>query len=373
MATGTIVLTNNSTAVTGTGTAFKTDLASNDFIVAVVGGVTYTLGVKSIESDTALTLTAAYNGPTASGAAWSAVANQTLVGITAQVAADVAKAIRGLNQDKANWQQVYSGTGNVTVKLPDGSTYSGPSWNSITNLIAGKADLTNGAVAVSQGGTGAKNKADAWAVLASYGTTAGTAAQGNDSRLGTVNNKTGGTITSSLTVSGSFSASAGGSFGGNIQLGNYGILTGGNRVKLIEYVGSGFLAISIDGAQYAIDFRNSDREIKENVNYEPGDPLEIAEKIKPVSFTYNDKTFFRGTKIPFGVIAQDVEEIFPDAVRSPEGTYKQMNDNAIIPWLMTCAHALSTRTKKQQSIIDSQSTEINELKARMKAIDRLDS
>ncbi|WP_238483518.1 pyocin knob domain-containing S74 family peptidase [Rahnella perminowiae] len=135
MSAGTIALTNNSANVTGTGTAFTTDLKAGDFIVVIVGGVTYTLGVKATTSATALTLITPYNGPTATGNAWTAVPNATLIGITAQVAADVAKAIRGLNLDKANWQQVFSGTGNITVTLPDGSTYTGPAWNDITATL----------------------------------------------------------------------------------------------------------------------------------------------------------------------------------------------------------------------------------------------
>lgn len=131
MPAGTIALTNNSTSVNGSGTSFTTELKANDFIVAVVGGVTYTLGVQSVNSATGVTLTTAYNGPTASGVAWTAVPNAALVGITAQVAADVAKAIRGLNLDKANWQQIFSGTGNVTVTLPDGSQYTGPAWGGL--------------------------------------------------------------------------------------------------------------------------------------------------------------------------------------------------------------------------------------------------
>ena len=140
MPAGTITLTNNSATVTGSGTSFTTELKANDFIVAVVGGVTYTLGVQAVGSATSLTLITAYNGPTASGVAWTAVPNAALVGITAQVAADVAKAIRGLNLDKANWQQVYSASGNITVTLPDGSQYSGPSWNSVANSVSGKVD-----------------------------------------------------------------------------------------------------------------------------------------------------------------------------------------------------------------------------------------
>lgn len=140
MPAGTIALTNNSTSVTGSGTSFTTELKANDFIVAVVGGITYTLGVQSVNSATGVTLITAYNGPNASGVAWTAVPNAALVGITAQVAADVAKAIRGLNLDKANWQQIYSASGNITVTLPDGSQYTGPAWNSITSTMLTKAD-----------------------------------------------------------------------------------------------------------------------------------------------------------------------------------------------------------------------------------------
>ena len=172
MSAGTIALTNNSATVTGTGTAFTTDLKANDFIVVIVGGVTYTLGVKATASAASLTLITPYGGPTATGNAWTAVPNATLVGITAQVAADVAKAIRGLNLDKANWQQVYSGTGNITVTLPDGSTYTGPAWSSITTSLSGKAakgvnnDITSltgltTALSIVQGGTGATAAAQA--------------------------------------------------------------------------------------------------------------------------------------------------------------------------------------------------------------------
>ena len=188
MPAGTIALTNNSAAVTGTGTSFTSDLKANDFVVVVVGGVTYTLGVKSVESATALTLIAAYGGATTSGLSWTPVPNATLVGITAQVAADVAKAIRGLNLDKANWQQVYSASGNITVTLPDGSQYSGPSWNSVVNSVSGKMDksqnlndlqdkatsrnnlglgsvATENTVPVNKGGTGATSAANARAAL----------------------------------------------------------------------------------------------------------------------------------------------------------------------------------------------------------------
>lgn len=157
MPVGTITLTNNSTAVTGAGTSFTTELKSNDFLVSVVGGVTYTLGVDSVTSNTALVLKTAYNGPTTASLAWTPIPNGTLVGITAQVAADVAKAIRGLNLDKANWQQVFSGTGNVTVNLPDGSSYTGPAWSVLSTSLSDKMDKAQNLNDVANKGTARSN------------------------------------------------------------------------------------------------------------------------------------------------------------------------------------------------------------------------
>lgn len=142
MPTGTLTLTNNSAIVKGTGTAFNTELKSGDFIVSTVGGITYTLPVKTVDSATQVTLVKAYDGPTQAGAAWYAVPRDAMSAITAQLAAETAKALRGLNLDKENWQQVFSGAGNITVKLPDGGTYSGPAWNSITASLNNKLDKT---------------------------------------------------------------------------------------------------------------------------------------------------------------------------------------------------------------------------------------
>ncbi|QGU87100.1 hypothetical protein [Erwinia sorbitola] len=161
MPAGTIKLTNGSKVVSGIGTTFTNELKVNDFIVVVVGGVTYTLGVETITSNTSLTLNTPFAGPAAPGLAWSAVANQALVGITAQIAADTARAIRGLNHDKDNWQKIYSASDKITITLPDGSSYTGPGWNAITTALSNKADLASGAVAIVQGGTGAKTAAGA--------------------------------------------------------------------------------------------------------------------------------------------------------------------------------------------------------------------
>ncbi|MDE7647266.1 phage tail protein, partial [Enterobacter hormaechei] len=158
MSAGTLTLTNNSAAVTGSGTAFTTELAVGDFIVVTVGGIPYTLAIKTVNSNTSLTLVSNYTGPTQGGAAWYAVPRVAMNLVTAALVAQSAEALRGLNYDKQNWQRLFSASGNITVTLPDGSSFTGPSWQYMVNTVATK---TNGAVPVNQGGTGATNAADA--------------------------------------------------------------------------------------------------------------------------------------------------------------------------------------------------------------------
>ncbi|ELY2860813.1 tail fiber domain-containing protein [Cronobacter sakazakii] len=135
MAKGSISIANGATAITGEGTTFTTELAAGDYIVFTAGQVVYTLAIKSVNSDTALTLTKSYTGPDAAGLAWSAVPRGTMSQITMEVVNQVTEALRGLNHDKENWQQLFSESGAITVTLPDGSKFSGPGWLFIVNLL----------------------------------------------------------------------------------------------------------------------------------------------------------------------------------------------------------------------------------------------
>ncbi|PIJ58717.1 hypothetical protein BOM23_08190 [Erwinia sp. OLMDLW33] len=206
MPAGTIALTNNSTTVGGTGTAFTTELKAGDFIGVTVGGAPYTMIVASIASNTQLTIAQAYNGPTASGLAWYGIPATLKYAITQQVLNDMATNQRGMIAQLANWQKIYSDAASVTVERPDRSSFTGPSWGYMSNQFANKADLVGGAVAISQGGTGQKTAQAAWNALVQYGTTSTTAARGDDSRLNTVGGKSGGAITSAITVTGSATA-----------------------------------------------------------------------------------------------------------------------------------------------------------------------
>ncbi|MGR3181019.1 tail fiber domain-containing protein [Enterobacter cancerogenus] len=325
MSAGTLTLNNNSAAVTGSGTAFTTDLASGDFIVVTVGGIPYTLAIKTVNSNTSLTLVSSYTGPTQAGAAWYAVPRVAMNLVTAALVTQSAEALRGLNYDKQNWQSIFSGTGNVTVNLPDGSSYTGPAWNSFTQALNGKADKVSGAVPVNQGGTGATNAADA------------------RSNLGLGDSAA---FTGNVTTTGSFTGGAGagvavapvvGSTKNKVEMNNRvasssnGAYMGWSAYYYIdEYVLAGIRrgpATSI--YSYAINFNgtsafeflatgnatapgtwtsNSDLRIKENVK-RVSEPLEKMKMLSGCTWERKD-----GMGPGIGFIAQEVQSVFPEAV-----------------------------------------------------------
>ncbi|WP_312293321.1 pyocin knob domain-containing S74 family peptidase [Atlantibacter hermannii] len=145
MSAGTLKLTNNSTAVVGTSTLFTTDLKQGDFITVTIGGVLYTLPVDTVTSNTAATLVSPFTGPTTTGAAWAAVPRKALSQVTADLVAQTTAAMRGMNNDKANWQSFYSADGDINITLPDGTKVPGPSWTKMAGLV-GSSQQVRGAL-----------------------------------------------------------------------------------------------------------------------------------------------------------------------------------------------------------------------------------
>ena len=135
MSAGTLSIQNNTAAVAGDGTAFATELSAGDFIAITTGGVTYTLPVKTIESDTALTLSRNYSGPAVTGAAWAAMPRDTLNRISAQIAADTSYIVRQRVLEVDNWYQLLEVNGDVTIRMADGSSYTGPSWLKLIDIM----------------------------------------------------------------------------------------------------------------------------------------------------------------------------------------------------------------------------------------------
>ena len=358
MSAGTITLTNGSAIVGGSGTSFATELTAGDFIVSTVGGVPFTLPVKTVDSGTQLTLVSNFPGPTQSGAAWSAVPRVALNMVTAALVAQSAEALRGLNYDKQNWQQVYSAAGNITVKLPDGTTFTGPSWKYLSDNMATKS---GGAVPVNQGGTGSTTASGARtnlglgnSAIRDVGAAAGTVAAGDDSRLNTVDQKAGGKITSPITIqpgingNPGFAINSGDNGGGGLMNNGISLIVAsgynpntGNYVNLIKGTwytgewsfggarggGANFDNVTLNlkgsnqegmvtwvfhsnGAATGNWVTASDERIKENVTV-IADPLMKMQQLRGVEWDRLD-TPAHG----YGFIAQEVEKVFPEAVKS---------------------------------------------------------
>lgn len=352
MSAGTITLTHNSTAVVGNGTSFLTELAAGDHIVTTAGGLAYTLPVLSVNSNTSVTLVDFFTGATQSGAGWYALPRIAMSLVSAAMVVQNTEALRGLNFDKQNWQQLFSGTGNITVTLPDGTSFTGPAWNSFTTQLNSLSTQVNAKAAKgannditslsglttplskAQGGTGSNSP---------FGTAADTFCQGNDSRLNTVGGKTGGQITSIIDVTGNVTArrrtaseptSSGTTLTGypiesthNIAgvdraiaslVGNYtwGQTNAFGTINVGLYTASGSF---LRGASYTFDgggsatapgqwVNNSDERIKTNIQ-RITDPLDKMMQLRGVSWDRLD-----GYAGGLGFIAQDVQKVFPGSV-----------------------------------------------------------
>lgn len=135
MAAGTITLTNQSATVYGEDTEFLSAVNGGDFILITVGGASYFLPVVSVISNTELSLAAPYDGPTTSGLAWEVVAKGAYASVPVGLIAESARALRGQNLDKDNWQKLFNVDGEITVRLVDGSQFTGPSWLKVSKVF----------------------------------------------------------------------------------------------------------------------------------------------------------------------------------------------------------------------------------------------
>ncbi|HEM6679567.1 tail fiber domain-containing protein [Citrobacter koseri] len=367
MSAGTLTLTNNSATVTGSGTAFSTELAAGDFIVVTVGGVPYTLPIKTVNSNTSLTLVSNYTGPTQSGAAWFAVPRVALNMVTAALVAQSAEALRGLNYDKQNWQQVFSVNGNITVTLPDGSQFSGPSWLYMVNTVATK---TNGAVPINQGGTGATD-----AEGARTGLGLGTSATKNTGTSGNVVpllDADGVTFDKRLSI-------GGGNYSSQLRLisnsdgyGQMEIYSLGGTVRCrlayinsndlyyYKYVGGAYsfgVMFPQSGGTLALT-GTSDIHFKDDVkDMDPVVSLDNINRMRPVSFVFKAD---KNRNVRRGVIAQEIMEIDPQYVhlnidRNPdtqEDTERySLDNNALLLDALLAIQALSKKVEAMELVL----------------------
>lgn len=132
--TGTVAVTNGSATVTGTGTAFTTELAVNDFIF-LPGGDGLMYRVSAIANNTSLTLASNYGGATDSGLA----ANKVLREVATQTGlqASTNKLYKGM---EAGYPQVSAQT--ITWRAVYASADANFAWREFT-VANGNSDASS--------------------------------------------------------------------------------------------------------------------------------------------------------------------------------------------------------------------------------------
>ena len=181
------------------------------------------------------------------------------------------------------------------------------------------------------------------------------------------------------TVSGYNAARFGfyGYYSTNADLYNYFFWTGGNSTttqwETMRLQRTGILSVRSDVVAYSTVI-TSDERLKKNIENLEDDILDKIMQLRPVTFEWKDESK-RGDDRVSGLIAQEVEEIFPELIsestnlddnledgeEKDETEYKHVRYNELVPYL-------TKATQIQQKTINDQQKEIDDLKEKMSQI-----
>ncbi|MFB4890598.1 tail fiber domain-containing protein [Enterobacter hormaechei subsp. steigerwaltii] len=363
--TGTIAISGNT--LTGTGTNFTAagSLIRNGCTVIAMTSPVQVFQITTIGSATSLTVTPAANPAVPAGTRFAILLSDSLS--VDGLAQDIAETFTMYQRYMSGFADVMNGTTDVTITI-NGVAVTVPGQKSLAKKGA-NSDITSlsgltTALSISQGGTGAKNAADARTNLdlgdsatRNVGTEAGTVASGDDSRFKSIDGKDGGTVNGSITTTGNITSNYGGfavkAYENNrVEINNrqsssvtgaamgwtvyrwyddY-VLTGikrGNSTSVMSYM------INFGAANLSFEFlaggnatapgtwtSNSDLRIKENVK-RVSEPLEKMKMLRGCTWERKD-----GMGPGIGFIAQEVQSVFPQAVY--DGGSRELTDGTVV-------------------------------------------
>lgn len=90
-------------------------------------------------------------------------------------------------------------------------------------------------------------------------------------------------------------------------------------------------------------FTSSDIKLKKNIkNIENG--LEVINKLHPVEFTWK-----KNNKKSVGFIAQELEEVLPNLVKTDKNNIKSIKQDKLIPYIVDSIKNISNRLRKYES------------------------
>ncbi|WP_197091739.1 pyocin knob domain-containing protein [Serratia oryzae] len=133
---GTIALVQNSTTVTGTGTQWNNPVygvAPGQMLLVPGAGTVVMHEIQRVVSDTQITLATPYTGSAATGQQYAIVT--ALVGSVADFSRQLSVLVSQWQSQLDGWQQILSGTGDVKLTAPDGSTVTVKSQAALTAAI----------------------------------------------------------------------------------------------------------------------------------------------------------------------------------------------------------------------------------------------
>ncbi|BBE77603.1 MULTISPECIES: tail fiber domain-containing protein [Phytobacter] len=313
--TGSIAVNGNT--LTGTGTNFT---AAGSLIRVGCSLISLTtppqvFQITAINSATQLTVTPAANPAIAAGTAYAILLSDSLS--VDGLAQNIAETLTLYQRNMSGFADVMNGSGDVTITT-NGAAITVPGQKSLAKKGA-NSDITslNGLttpLSQGQGGTGLANP---------FGTTPGSFCQGNDSRLNSLDRKTGGTVLSTTRLTNE-SAGSVNQETPHLEWGYGGSLTphksvayhyvsstfSGFYLNVIAGSTSSFFGFNSTGSATAPGswISNSDERLKTNIERIAA-PLEKMQAIRGVSWKRLD-----GISPGIGFIAQEVQSVFPDNV-----------------------------------------------------------